>query len=338
MCKPRRSTLVILGWTLGLLLIALLFLFGNALADDPRTQLHPLQNTSVTRIHATITPTANFVLYSRNATPEDSIWIIDDAGDGQLMPGAHPRLSPDGRYIVYKHGDTWSGDVYVRNLETDQDTKIFTTTNIVANYGWTPDGSRIVFDHECSIYVMNRDGSNQQELVGEWPDSGENHCLNDAPSANMVDGSIAWDNVKYGIGVADADGQNPHWITNTVPNDVWPSWSPDGAWIAFYKDSDDEANNYYKIHPDGTGLTQLTYLSLEDDGFGPAGPWSADGEWLVAPGTVNGVDGLYAVPTSGSGTVVPISIRTGADEDFVGSVGHLKIDQVFLPLGLRGQQ
>jgi hypothetical protein len=337
MCKPR-STLVILGWTLSLLLIALLFLFGNALADDRRTQLHSPQNTSVTRIHSTITPTSNFVLYSRNATPEDSIWIMDDAGDRQLMPGAHPRLSPDGRYIVHKRDHTWEGDIYVRDLETGQDTKVFTSTDIAANYGWTPDGSQIVFDHWCTIHVMERDGSNQQEIIGDWPYSGDDNCYNDSPSVNMVDGRIAWDNVRHGIGLADADGQNPHWIPNTVPGDVWPSWSPDATWIAFYKDSEDEAKNYYKIHPGGTGLTQLTYLSLENDGFGPAGPWSADGEWLVAPGTVDGVDGLYAVSTSGNGIVVPISIRAGAGADFVGSVGNLEINQVFLPLDLRGQQ
>jgi hypothetical protein len=129
--------------------------------------------------------------------------------------------------------------------------------------------------------------------------------------------------------VAQAGGSNPGWITNTQPYDYSPRWSPDGQWIAFWRDSD-----AYKIRPDGTGLTQLTSLPagnwLED-----SGQWTPDGTYLVAAAQVNGVEGLYAVPTDGSGHLSLLVLREWQEPDWVGSVGSLSFQRVFLPLVMR---
>jgi tricorn protease-like protein len=133
------------------------------------------------------------------------------------------------------------------------------------------------------------------------------------------------------LGVADADGSNSYHITNTVRYDYSPVWSPDGQWIAFWKDSD-----VYKIRPDGTDLTRLTFRDgTWDDYMEETGAWTTDGEWLITSAKVNTIDGLYAVATDGSGKLVPLSIRELACNDWVGSAGDVDFWEVFLPLILR---
>jgi Tol biopolymer transport system component len=86
------------------------------------------------------------------------------------------------------------------------------------------------------------------------------------------------------------------------------AWSPDGSLIAFQ--SPPEANqggeqNIYVIHPDGTGLKQLTaHLSLDPNGKQGTNHawWSPDGSQIVLshnPG-LNGVADLFVMNRDGS--------------------------------------
>ncbi len=272
---------------------------------------------------AIIPPTSSFVLYSR---ADDTIWLKDEAGHAQLMDGARPRLSPGGRYLAYQDEAIW-GDLYVRDLETGQVTKVYTSSGTLLLASWTPDGNRLVFDHGCRIHAVDRDGSNLEALIDDWPAYYD--CYNDSPDVNPVDGRIAWENEYYGLGVAQADGSNPAWVPNTQPYDYSPRWSPaplaggtGGQWLAFWRD-----NNAYKIRPDGSGLTQLTFLS-GDDWLEDTGQWTPDGTHLVAAAQVGGTEGLYAVPTDGSGQLALLIAREWEEPDWVGSVGDV---QVLLP-------
>jgi hypothetical protein len=316
--------------------IALGFLAVLLLVNDVAAEGSAFDVASPVQARSIITPTSSFVLYSRSdgvSHLNDTIWLMDGTGDHEVMDGMYPRLSPNGRYIVYKKGDAvhaWA-DIYVRDLQTSLDTRIFINTSSVVSYWWTADSSQIVFDYSCGIYIMDRDGSNMQLLSTGWPFSSS--CYNDAPALNPVDGRIAWHNDASGggLGVADADGSNAYHITNTVRYDYSPIWSPDGAWIAFWKDSD-----VYKIRPDGTGLTRLTFRDGTDfDYMEETGAWTANGDWLITSAKVNTIDGLYAVATDGSGNLAPVAIRELACNDWVGSAGDANFWQVFLPLALK---
>jgi Tol biopolymer transport system component len=274
-----------------------------------------------------IPPTSNFVLYHRE--DDNGIWLKNEAGDTRLMNGAHPRLSADGRYVVYQQS-IWFGDFYVRDLQTGLDTLVFDVWDTSVGASWTADGSHIVLDHECTIYSVESDGSNPQPIIDSWP-SAFSGCYNDNPDSNPVDGRVAWENGQYGLGLAQADGQNPHWIPNTQKEDYSPRWSPDGQWIAFWRE-----DNLFKIRPDGSGLIQLTFLTAEGDWMENSGPWTPDGQYLVAAAKVNGVKGLYAIPSDGSGMLSLLAAREWDDPDWVGSVGCLELAgprfKVFLPL------
>jgi Tol biopolymer transport system component len=273
---------------------------------------------------AAIPPASNFILYTRS---DSTCWLKDTTGDRQIIANCqYPRLSPDGRYIVYRRGDIHNGDLYVRDLETDVDTLALANDDYIDSFSWTPDGSKIVFDYACGIYAVDRDGTNEQQLVGAWPAFG--YCLNDAPDCNPVDGRLTWLNWNYAIGAADADGQNPYWVPNTAVDDVYPAWSPDGQWIAFLRDY----INLYKIRPDGSSLVQLSFLADPDAVIDTGYAWTADGNWVVAAVEVSEVKRLYAIAADGSGRTMALNTQAGADPIQVGSAGILVSHRVYLPL------
>jgi hypothetical protein len=320
-----------------LLAPGLLFVYGEVWAAEKSPQpdsallegQEAQEDATAPNQSSIISPTSGFVLYGRD---DGTSWLKDADGDRMILDGRQPRLSPDGRYIVVRRWDTWQGDLYVYDLETEQDSLVFESNDYVVGFSWSIDGSRIYFDYACEIYAMDPDGSNQQVIIAYWPpaDPDSHGCYNDAPDVNPVDGRIVWHNQWHGIGLAMGDGQNPHWLDNSAPEDWSPRWSPDGEWISFHR-----AGNLYKIRPDGADLTQLTFLSAPNSISFWTGAWEAGGVWLLAPATVNGVTSLDAVATDGSGRMALLHTKSGAAPVYAGNAGSLDFHFVYLPLSAR---
>lgn len=83
------------------------------------------------------------------------------------------------------------------------------------------------------------------------------------------------------IFVVDADGSDLRQLVPARMVAIWPSWSPDGARIAFHSatpkpgafdDPDRVTADIYTVRPDGTDLQQLT-----DDGTSIMARWTRDG-------------------------------------------------------------
>jgi len=188
----------------------------------------------------------------------DTIWArsANGATDVQVTSGAQPRLSMDGRYMVFHRRDASTvvnhQDVWVRDLAMGTETKVFANNDYVVGYGFTPDDAKLVFDYASEVDRANRDGTRQRRLF--LYDGND-----DAPDANPVDGRIVLHNGNSGLYVLPSDGSTRAKISGTQAGDYWPTWSPDGTWISFLRTTSTSAN-YYKVKPDGTGLTQLTFF------------------------------------------------------------------------------
>ena len=77
--------------------------------------------------------------------------------------------------------------------------------------------------------------------------------------------------------IADRTGAQRKRLTDDAAQDIIPRWSPDGAWIAFISDRSGKYE-IWKIRPDGSELSQMTYEPGKDV-IAPV--WSSDSSKLL---------------------------------------------------------
>ena len=108
--------------------------------------------------------------------------------------------------------------------------------------------------------------------------------------------------------------RRPGPLTNSLPWDATPVWSPDGTRIAVYadrifniRDRDDNVDIYI-VRGDGSGFTRLT-----DDPASDAFPiWSPDGQRIAFYSDRTGNGEVYVMNADGSG-LTQLTRRGGAD-------------------------
>ncbi|MFP4395189.1 MAG: hypothetical protein ACLFTI_07990 [Anaerolineales bacterium] len=81
-----------------------------------------------------------------------------------------------------------------------------------------------------------------------------------------------------------------------LENSAYPTWSPDGRWIALAGQEAGGSWDIYLVSADGAELMQLTSDPAAD--WGPA--WSPDGLWLAFTSQRSGNGDLYIVRADGS--------------------------------------
>lgn len=168
-----------------------------------------------------------------------------------------------------------------------------------------PNGS-ILFG--VDIFSAGVDGSNLRQLTTsaggkasyKWSPDGKNVVFRWDPSGHD------WNRSDIAI-LTVADGS-----VRTLAHEAWsPAWSPDGAWIAYYRASPDRYG-LYLIRPDGSEDHQI----LAGDAEYPA--WSPDGSRLVfmslgfPAGTSSASYDLYVVDVDG-GRLQRLTTSAGED-------------------------
>jgi len=140
-------------------------------------------------------------------------------------------------------------------------------------------------DGDYAIYLMAADGGGERRLTKRDDNaSGSKALFFQFDPAWSADGTkIAFASGRSGssdIYVMNADGTGTTQLTSTKQNDTHPTWSPNGAAIAFTRDGD-----IYSMNSDGSGAKRLSDINEQESD--PA--WSPDGEWIAyirrTPGT-----------------------------------------------------
>ena len=135
------------------------------------------------------------------------------------------------------------------------------------NPAWSADGRRIAFESHGRIYIMRADGQDRQRVgpVEAWA----------ATPAWAPDGKRLAVHTDSGLEVVDiATGRRSLPVGTSFAN-AYATWSPDGTLIAF---ASGEQNEIYVVHPDGTGLRNITNSPDRESGDLD---WSPDGERLT---------------------------------------------------------
>jgi Tol biopolymer transport system component len=157
---------------------------------------------------------------------------------------------------------------------------------------WSPDGTQVAFTRTGpggGIFIVNADGTAERRIVEGWA-----RDVSWSPDGTQL--VFAWlpegwppnpDNTIELV-VVDVDGSNLQAL-NDFPElqgdavtDIFPAWSPDGAWISFQHwthaaRAEEDVIELYVVSADGSTLQRIETGELE----GGFGSWAPDGELLV---------------------------------------------------------
>lgn len=274
----------------------------------------------VVSIHAqSLTGKIVFSHYNK-ATQTDTIYVMDNNGQNLtfVTNGYRPRLSHDGTHMAFTNGplpnQSYNGNIWMRDLIAQHDTLIVGNANDYLDYyDFSPSDTRLIYSQGCGIYTSGIDGSEAYSLVCNCG------CFSDDPTVRVSDSLLVYHNAYNPLAIMNMDGSNNTSIPHTYPGDYYPIWSPDGQWISYLKAdlSQTFLQNLFKIKPDGSDSTQLTFLSVTDSIT--ADPlWASDMQSIYVIARINGNLGLYRVNADGSGThtlIRPWSAG-GSESDF----------------------
>ncbi len=170
----------------------------------------------------------------------------------------------------------------------------FDTTSFYASL--SPDGETIYFSHKGAtfdIYSMNIRGKGVKRLA-----AGLGSLY--APERSPTDDRIVFTNETGGtqqIWVVRLDGKNPHALTQG-PEDIDPTYSPDGLLIAFASSRTGQ-RQLYVMERDGSEVRQIT--NLPD--MGGRSSWSPGGRQLTFYAGPIGDRNIYVINVDGTGLV-----------------------------------
>ncbi len=196
-----------------------------------------------------------------------------------------PTLSPDGQWVVFgtRH-DTQTG-LIKRNLETGEeswlaypvqhdDQESRATFDVLPGMSFTPDSRFLVASYGGKIWKLPIAGGAAQEIpfrvqfdLELGPRVDFDYPIEDTPTFTVrqirdavpsPDGQRLAFTALDRLWTANIDGTNPQRVTDDNRSEHYPTWSPDGTWIA-YSTWDGESGHLMKVRANGRGgAVQLT--------------------------------------------------------------------------------
>jgi TolB protein len=121
----------------------------------------------------------------------------------------------------------------------------------VSNPKWSHDGTKIVFDNNSDIFVLDLATGVLTNLTDD------DDAASQYPSWSGDSTQIVYDRGAQ-VYVMDADGTDKTLVSSVSPSTTYPSWSPDGTKIAFVN-----GGTVAVMNPDGTDVTNLPGTALE---------------------------------------------------------------------------
>ncbi|MEA2439385.1 MAG: TolB protein [Thermoleophilaceae bacterium] len=278
-----------------------------------------------------------FRRYTDDAQKEGSVFTIrpDGTGEHQVShsPAGHvddfPAMSADGRRIAFERcAEAKPCQVWLMNADGGQLRRLHVRCALagpcdVSGPAWSRDGRLAV---TLASGRVKKAGSGDQiqrsDIVAVDPDRGTQtsvvHVDNFqgdllrpvwSPDGRRIAYEHPWSALSKRVGktaleVVSLSGGAPQRITPfALAAGDGPDWSPDGNWIVFrtHSDSDMGPTNLAVVHPDGSGLHELTHFDAARRRV-LSSSYSPDGKWIAYGARVNGAyPDVFIMHSDGTG-------------------------------------
>jgi M6 family metalloprotease-like protein len=154
---------------------------------------------------------------------------------------------------------------------------------------WSPDCSRLVYTQNGSLWTVNNDGTDARKLVNH--DGGYLYLPVWSPDGTRIaysrghnDGNGNW---TAHIWTVNVDGSHNNQRTEGDVIDRWATWSPDGKWLAFERETGSGRNEQgHRLDSDRHIVVMTSFgnkpKALNEGGHWEQSPaWSPDGSQLA---------------------------------------------------------
>jgi Tol biopolymer transport system component len=251
----------------------------------------------------TWSPDGDYLLASvwRNGGPQQILRVSVPEGTSRILdipaPGlvGHMRFSPDGRLLVLDRAleeRSENRDIYLMAPDGSGETRIVENPANDFVLGWAPDGEHILFAGDrggtLGAWLLPvEDGRTAGDPVLVKPD-----IWRMTPLDFTRDGSYYYevDTSKRTVYVANLNPVTGEFVTTPSPvagpangstRDYWPTWSPDGRFLA-YQSNHDPGPADILLQSVETGETRVVDLK----GAASVTPWAwtKDGRFIIGNG------------------------------------------------------
>jgi Tol biopolymer transport system component len=232
-----------------------------------------------------------------------------------------PALCGAGDRIIFSRVGPTRAGVYISNADGSGEHPLGASGSLDYDPAWSPKGDWIAFTSERAgspdIYRVHPDGTGLERLT-------DDPAYDDQAAFSPDEKQIVFVSTRAAgtanLWILDVATRKAHSLTSGRGGDFRPSWSPDGAWIAF--SSDRESNlppaknrwerlhlvDIYIIHPDGSGLKRIS----EHGNFCGSPKWARDSKSVIAYCMLAEETFTYRVADAeGETSLVQINIANG---------------------------
>lgn len=229
----------------------------------------------------------------------------------QNVENAYPRLSKDGRSVLYQSNRDGRWQLYILDINTKKSLQITKGEHNNNFPDWDTTNEWITFvsdkDGNEEIYIMKKDGSGLKRLTNE-PER-------DIHPYFSPDGKYLLFNSTRGNGSLDiyrlslADNKTER-ITDTKENETCARYSPDMKQMVFLR-NDDMSDDVFVMDVTNGLYTNITNDPTVRDGW-PM--FSNDGNWVFYSSMQDGPFNIFKVKTDGT-EKQRLTIAAAGEED-----------------------
>ena len=238
------------------------------------------------------------------------IYIIDDNGKNLRRLTDHPAADktpvwlPDGNHIAFCSNRDGAFSIYTMDFAGKNIKRI---VDLDGRPAVSPDGQWIVQTPAGNLLLVDIDGLKQREIRWGRPHGATNMAAW-SPDGKRLAFTIRIPGVLNDIYVVDITGENLQQLTDHPAQDLYPAWSPDGQWIAFWSNRDG-GNAVYLMEADGANPKRLA------NGTSPE--WSPDSQQIAFVSRQEGIGGIFIMNRDGEN--IRLLIEDGTDPAWFGS-------------------
>ncbi len=217
-----------------------------------------------------------------------------DTGTWQPLAYAHaagdvesdPRFSPDGKQLAFRRGLSHS-DVWAMPATGGNTRRLTRVQDNISGWAWTPDSRAVLLGVPGTPSQLHRHdlASGETRALGAFEGAG----LDIAPRGAVMAFSLAEERIamfRYPLPLGERTEPEP--LFASTGNDLLPSPSPDGRWLAFHSDRNRDARLWLGQPDDPDQLRMIEGL-IPVSRHPPQ--WSEDGRHLLVIGESAGGDG-----------------------------------------------